>query len=192
MRAATRGLRLFIMKGIHRSVLALPLSTQFFHTGPPSLPLVPCLLSVPLLSLFNIFFFLNPLWSKGGTECVKREREKVNRERTSVAEGADLQDSLETSVGPSLSLLLPPVPSTGRAHAHESAYCTWASAELCWVGRGRVGEHRRPQHLFSSQTICSVRPSSPVGLQRTHTHTQNTHPPTAKPSQSCGKTVDEA
>lgn len=41
MWAATHGLWLFIMKGIHRSVLALPLSRQFFHTGRTSLPLTP-------------------------------------------------------------------------------------------------------------------------------------------------------
>lgn len=56
MWAATRGLQLFIMKGIHRSVPALPLSTQFFHTGPPSLPLVPSRLSVPRYISFSIKF----------------------------------------------------------------------------------------------------------------------------------------
>lgn len=81
MRAATRGLQLFIMKGIHRSVLALPLSTQFFHTGPPSLPLVPSLLSVPLFSLFNIFFFWIHFGAKEDWVCENRERERKWIER---------------------------------------------------------------------------------------------------------------
>lgn len=108
MWAATSGLRLFIMKGIHRSVPALPLSTQFFHTGPPSLPLVPSLLSVPLFAVFHISFSIQ-FWGKGGLSAWKTEREIESEWR----EGADLQDSLETSVGPCLSLLLAPVPSTG-------------------------------------------------------------------------------
>lgn len=107
MWAATRGLQLFIMKGIHRSVPALPLSTQFFHTGPPSLP--PCALPSirPLFSLPSTFLS-QPSLGQRRTECVEeRARDKKWTER------ADLQDSLENSVGPCLSLLLPPVPYTG-------------------------------------------------------------------------------
>lgn len=45
-----------------------------------------------------------------------------------------------------------------------------------WEG-GRVrGEHRRPQHLFSGQAICSVRPGLLVGPGRTHTMHPPTHP----------------
>lgn len=55
---------------------------------------------------------------------------------------------------------------------------------------GWVGEHRRPQHLFSSQAICSVSPVLPVGPRRTHS--QCVHPPTGEHGQSGGKMVDEA
>lgn len=82
MRAATRGLQLFIMKGIHRSVLALPLSTQFFHTGPPFLPLVPSLLSVSLFSLFNISFSIH-FGAKEDWVCDERERKSELREEES-------------------------------------------------------------------------------------------------------------
>lgn len=81
------------------------------------------------------------------------------------------------------------------AYVHTSAYCTWASAELRWVG-GWVGGGRgnhRPQHLFSSQAICSVNPGLPVGLQRTHTHTHTTaRPPTGDYDQSWFKMVEES
>lgn len=153
MWAATRGLQLFIMKDIHCSVPALPLSTQFFHTGLPSLPLVPCLSICPsFLSLPH--FFLNPVWGWGNQE---RERER---------EWAICRTAWRPAWGPCLSLLLPPIPSPG------SGLC--AQEHLLYLGicgaplGGGEGVHHRTQHLFSSQAICSVSLVLPVGLWRRH------------------------
>lgn len=107
MWATTRGLRLFIMKGIHHSVPALPLSTQFSHWAslPPSCLPFYLFLFFPTLALS----ILNPVWGWSRTGCVGESEKWMGEwlKRT------DLQDSLGSSVGPCLSLL-PPRLSPGR------------------------------------------------------------------------------
>lgn len=136
------------MKGIHRSVPALPLSTQYFHTGPPSLPLcVPSLLSVSFSSTF--LFPQSSLGQKGELSVQKRERarEYIKKKKKSESReqqlGADLQDSLETSVRPCLSLFLLPISSTGGSLCAQERllYLGICGAPLGgWVEGGRVSE----------------------------------------------------
>ncbi len=114
-------------------------------------------------------------WTEGGRE---RRREQICRTAWRAAWG----HACHFSFHPSRLL--------AGAYVHKSAYCTWASAELHWVGGGRVVVHHRPQHLFSSQAICSASPGLPVGLRRTHT--QCARPPTEEHGLSWGKMVDEA
>lgn len=142
---AMRGLQLFIMKGIHCSVPALPLSTQFFHTGPPSLLFVPSLVSVPLFFFRSstILYQFSLGWSRSqGVEWGRGSEKKLNCERERVTKGADLQDSLETSVRPCLSLLLPPIPSSGGGLCTQERllYLGICGAPLGGLGGGgRVG-----------------------------------------------------
>lgn len=175
MWAATRGLQLFIMKGIHHSVPALPLSTQFSHTGPPSLPLVPSRVSVPRFSPFHVSFSIQ----SGAKEDAVRGRDR-GRDKKRVEGSRSAGQLGDQRGGRACHFSFHPSRRLAGVYVHESAYCTWASAELHWVGAGRVGEHHRPQHLFSSQAICSASPGLPVGLRRTHTctHIHTTRPPT--------------
>lgn len=170
MWAATRSLQLFIMKGIHCLFLAPPQSTQFSHTGHPTLLFTPCILFSPLA--FSPCSLISPVLGRRRTERAQGRERGAQQIRGTAWRAA---------WGPRLSLLLPPVPSTGRGLCTQERllYLGICGARLGgWrVGWGGGGGRRRPRHLFSSQAICSVSPGLPGGPQRTHTHANKSCPP---------------
>lgn len=163
------------MKGIHRSVPALPMSAQFPHTGPSPLPLVPSLLSVPLSSLFYVSI-LNPLWSKGQLSVWRREGDRDNRKKKWIekaAKGADLQDSLETSVRSRLSLLPPPVLSPGRGLCAQERLLYLG---ICGAPPGGWGSTAGLSTSLAARQSAPWAPSCRLD-HGGHTHNVSTHPP---------------
>lgn len=105
---AARRLQLYIMKGT--LFWLYPMLSPLFHTSPRH-----CTLLFP-----SHFSISPPFWVTKAWQC----------EGKRAAKGAELQDSLDTSVGAAL-VTSPPTPTTRLAGG---IHCTWASAELCWVG----------------------------------------------------------
>lgn len=190
MWAATRGLQQFIMKGIHRSVPALPLSTQFFHTGPPSLPLVALPLICPFFFLLLHISFSIKFGAKGGLwVCrVRWERERGRGSRSAGQLGDQRGAMLVTS--PSTrpiywQRLMRTRVLTVPGHLRSSA--GWVDG---WVegGGGTTG----------LSTSLAARQSALWALAclldcRGHTHTHTTaRPPTREHGQSWFKMVEEA
>lgn len=138
---ATRGLQLFIMKGIHCSVPALPLSTQFFHTGPPSLLFAPSLVFVPLFFLLSSTFFLSVQFGVKQNLVCRQERAR-GRDKNWIVRGRERQreqicrTAWRPAWGHACHFSFHPSRLLAGAYAHKSAYCTWASAELRWAGGG--------------------------------------------------------
>lgn len=89
------------------------------------------------------------------------------------AKGAELQDSLESSMRPCLSLLLPPIASTGNRLMHTRAPTVpgHLRSSARWVG-----ERHRPRTSLAARQSALWAPGLPVGMRRTHSHadTQNT------------------
>lgn len=173
---ATRGLQLFIMKGIHCSVPALPLSTQFFHTGPPSLLFAPSLVFVPLFFLLSSTFFLSVQFGVKQNLVCRQERAREGGIKIELWEGESGKGSRSAGqLGDQRGAMLVTSPSThpvywqGLMHTRAPTVPGHLRSSAGRVGEG--GKHHRPQHLFSSQAICSVSPSLNVGLWRTHRHT---------------------
>lgn len=122
------------------------------------------------------------------TNCVLKwqwERRKRKKE----AKGAELQDSLESSMRPCLSLLLPPIASTGNRLMHTRAPTVpghlWSAAR--WVG-----EHHRPRTSLAARQSASWAPG-PACWNEEDTLAHKTRlPPTVEHGHRWGKMVDEA
>lgn len=173
---AMRGLQLFIMKGIHCSVPPLPLSTQFFHTGPPSLLFAPSHVFVPLFFLLSSTFFYQFKFGVKQNLVCRQERAREGGIKIELWEGESGEGSRSAGqLGDQRGAMLVTSPSThpvywqGLMHTRAPTVPGHLRSSAGRVGEG--GKHRRPQHLFSSQAICSVRPSLNVGLWTTHRHT---------------------
>ena len=148
------------MKGIHRFVNT---TQSFSHPASPSSLHPPVNLSHFLFSsiILSVQFWVKKCIGVDSARSKVRGREWRREQICRTAWRPVWGHACHFSFHPS--------PPLAGARAHKSAYCTWASVELCWVG---VGERHRPLHLFSSQAICSVSPGLPVGRHVIHACTQ--------------------
>lgn len=129
-----------------------------FCSGSPTVSTIPShWASFPPPRAPATFLSRSSLGQRSAERVEKREKMMIKKKRSKWRERrrrTDPRDSLETSVGPRLSLLLPPIQSAG------TGLCTLTVPghvrRSTGLLEGGGGGHCRPLHLFSSQAICSV------------------------------------
>jgi len=133
---ATCGLQLFIIKSIPCFVQTHPLPTQFFYTGPLCLVFTRSRLYVHLVSLFHISF--SPfLVKKDRLRVTETARDKKKKKWEGEWRREQIcRTAWRPAWGHACHFSFHPSRLLAGAYAHKSAYCTWASAELRWVGGG--------------------------------------------------------
>lgn len=140
----------------------------------PPLCALPCICPSFFSPLFHIFFSVQ-FGVKQNLVC-RQERAREGGIKIELWEGESGEGSRSAGqLGDQRGAMLVTSPSThpvywqGLMHTRAPTVPGHLRSSAGRVGEG--GKHRRPQHLFSSQAICSVSPSLNVGLWRTHRHT---------------------